>query len=98
MSNFSIDDEIDKAVDKLADQLKTRLKKLVIRSEKMVLKQYIASQKETTRTAKPAGRRANKNTDSGHKAATKASAKNIPKREDDYGLSSESDFSDSDRD
>ena len=49
MSTFEIDTEIDKLVDKLTDQFKTKLKKLIARSEKLVLKQYIASQKETLR-------------------------------------------------
>jgi hypothetical protein len=52
MSTFQIDDEIDKLVDKLTEQFKTRLRKLVTRSEKLVLKQYIASQNETTRVAR----------------------------------------------
>ena len=47
MTDFQIDQEIDKLVDKFADDLKNRLKKLVIRSEKLVLKQYMAAQKET---------------------------------------------------
>jgi hypothetical protein len=47
MSTFNIDDEIDKLVNKLGETLKLRLKKSVVRSEKMVLKQYIASQKTT---------------------------------------------------
>ena len=47
MSNFHIDEEIEKLVDKLSDQFKAKLKKMVIRSEKIILKQYIASQKET---------------------------------------------------
>lgn len=52
MSSFEIDDEIDKLVDKLTDQFRTRLKKLVARSEKLVLRQYIASQKETARVTR----------------------------------------------
>jgi len=52
MSTFNIDDDIDKLVDKLAETLKLRLKKSVVRSEKMVLKQYIASQKTTERKVK----------------------------------------------
>jgi hypothetical protein len=47
MSTFNIDDDIDKLVNKFAETLKLRLKKSVVRSEKMVLKQYIASQKTT---------------------------------------------------
>jgi len=99
MSNFNIDDEIDKDVDKLAAQLKTRLKKLVIRSEKLILKQYIASQKETSRLAKikTVG---GCNTGSGSKVAAtkKAPPRKSPKKEADYGSSSEESFSDSDRD
>lgn len=49
MSNFNIEEEIDAAVDKVAEQLKARLKKMVERSEKLVIKQYITSQKETSR-------------------------------------------------
>lgn len=45
MSNFNIEDEIDNLIDKLSEQLKIRLKKLVARSEKLVLKEYITSQK-----------------------------------------------------
>ena len=45
-----IDQEIDKIVDKLAFDLKTKLKKVVIRSEKLMLKQYIASQKDTMKS------------------------------------------------
>lgn len=81
MSNFNIDDEIDKCVDKLVDQLKIRLKKMVVRSEKQVLRQYIASQKETAKAAKSSRGR----------AVQKAPAKKAPKREADYGESSVSD-------
>jgi len=52
MSDFQIDQEIDKLVDKFADDLKNRLKKLVIRSEKLVLKQYMAAQKETSKSTR----------------------------------------------
>lgn len=58
MNNFDIDTEIDKLVDKLTEQLKSRLKKLVVRSEKKVLRDYIISQKghtksKTSRSSKP---------------------------------------------
>lgn len=46
MSTFNIDEEIDKLIDKFSDQIRTRLKKMVERSEKQVLRQYIASQKK----------------------------------------------------
>ena len=49
-TDFQIDQEIDKIVDKLAFDLKTKLKKVVIRSEKLMLKQYIASQKDTMKS------------------------------------------------
>lgn len=49
-TDFQIDQEIDKIVDKLALDLKTKLKKVVIRSEKLMLKQYIASQKDTMKS------------------------------------------------
>lgn len=52
---FNIDDEIDKLVDKFGEEMKTRLKRLVVRSEKQVLKAHMLSQaqqpakKQTTR-------------------------------------------------
>jgi hypothetical protein len=99
MNNFSIDDEIDKLVDKLADQLKIRLKKSVMRSEKQVLRQYIASQKETAKATKTSGgRKARKTeTDSVSKVVSKKQAvrKTAPKREVDYGDSSGSELSES---
>ena len=49
-TDFQIDQEIDKIVDKITLDLKAKLKKVVIRSEKMVLKQYIASQKDTMKS------------------------------------------------
>lgn len=49
-TDFQIDQEIDKIVDKITLDLKTKLKKVVIRSEKMMLKQYIASQKDTMKS------------------------------------------------
>ncbi len=98
MSNFNIDDEIDKAIDKIAEQLKSRLKKLIMRSEKQVLRQYIASQKETAKAAKAksSGRRSGHNTGSGQKVIEKqVPADRAPKREDDYGSGSDSEYSDS---
>ena len=46
---FQIDEEINKLVDKFSEELKLRLKKAVMRSEKLVLKQYMASQRETAK-------------------------------------------------
>ena len=47
MNNFNIDKEIDRLVDKFSEDLRVRLKKSVARSEKLILKQYIASQRNT---------------------------------------------------
>jgi len=47
MNTFDIDSEIDKLVEKFSEELRVRLKKVVTRSEKLVLKQYIATQKNT---------------------------------------------------
>lgn len=47
MNTFDIDSEIDRLVEKFSEELRTRLKKVVARSEKLVLKQYISSQKTT---------------------------------------------------
>lgn len=85
MSNFNINDEIDKIVDKIADQLKARLKSIVVRGEKQVLRQYMASQKDTAKTSKNV-----KNTSD---VTKKSSEKRAPKREVDYA-STESDNSD----
>ena len=52
MSNFDIDEEIDKIVDKLSEQLKSRIKTMVERSQKQLIKQYIASQKDTKASVK----------------------------------------------
>lgn len=94
MSNFNVEEEIDAAVDKVAEQLKARLKKMVERSEKLVLKQYIASQKETSRkdtksysTKVPVA--------SGRGSESKAVAvKKVGRRKKEYAYSSESEDSD----
>lgn len=48
MNNFNIEHEIDIVIDKLAEQLKVRIKKLIERSEKIVLREYINEQKQKT--------------------------------------------------
>ena len=85
MSTFRIDDEIDKAVDRFSQQLREKLKKLVAKDAKYVLKQYIASQKETARMAKS----------SSNMPAFRRSSK-APSREKEYRYHSESenDYSD----
>ena len=45
---FDIDNEIDKLVDRFSEELKNRIKKVVSRNEKIVLKQYINTQKSST--------------------------------------------------
>lgn len=100
-NNFSIDEEIDAAVDKLAEQLKARLKKLVVRSEKIVLKQYIATQKETTRVVATKAKATGARNPRGQKNSTeykKPTGRQILKKEADYGSSSEESYSGSDRD
>lgn len=89
MSNFSIDDEIDK----LTEQFKVKLKKLILRSEKIVLKQYIASQKESAHNTKFRGNRINNNSNqntSNKKIYKKNLSKKNPKREKEYNVSSSS--------
>ena len=93
---FKIDDEIDKVVQKatddLAADLKARIKRLVVRSEKLVLKQYIASQRETARMAKVAAVPVRGN---GGQAALRKKApqrRGVPRREKDYAYQ---DYSDS---
>lgn len=90
MNNFSIDDEIDK----LTEQFKVKLKKLIIRSEKIVLKQYIASQKESARNTKFRGNRINNNYNQNNTSNKNISKKNLskknPKREKEYSVTSSS--------
>ena len=97
MSTFIIDEEIDKVVDKFAEQLKARIKKLVERGEKIILKQYIASQKETARAAKASSSLTSRES----MARTKVTQKKAPvckppRRESEYAVSSDDSFSDSD--
>lgn len=49
---FNINNEIDKIVDKQAEELRVRLKRVVARSERMVLKHYISSQKNSNKNKK----------------------------------------------
>jgi hypothetical protein len=92
-TDFQVDREIDKIVDKLSVDLKTKLKKIVIRSEKMMIKQYIASQKDTTRSrvgSPPKGRPSSRRGD--EKVAPESSGR-IRKK---AGVVDESSSSDSD--
>ena len=50
--DFDIDKEIDKITIKLLEQFKYKLKKLIIKSEKLVLKHYILTQKSTKKQPK----------------------------------------------
>lgn len=83
MSDFNIDEEIDKLLDKMVDQLKVKLKKMVVRSEKQVLKQYVASQKTSTKG--PGRPRASK------ESTNKEPKRTVHKREEDYSSGSDSD-------
>lgn len=80
MSSFNIEDEIDRLVDKLASDLKARLKKVVVRSEKMVLKQNTTAQK-STESAKP---RASSSTSSRRPAPQRRKAKESAHSDTDY--------------
>jgi len=96
MSNFDINEEIDKLVDKLASKLKTQLKSAVVKSEKQMLKQYIASQKDTSKSIKSTkNTKVNSATVSSGPKKTSPRRTGAPKREVDYANTSESD-SDSD--
>lgn len=100
MNNLNIDEEIDNTIDKMAEALKVRIKKLVERSEKQMLKQYIASQKETGRLTKGVISSRNTRDNQSPKKTAGASKKapvrrNAPKREADYRSSSDSYSSDS---
>ena len=91
MSNFDINEEIDKLVDKLASKLKTQLKSAVTKSEKQILKQYIAAQKDTSKSTKSI-----KNTKVSSTTISscpkKTSRRNgAPKREVEYADTSDSD-------
>ncbi len=105
MADFQIDTEIDKLVDKFSDDLKVRLKKLVIKSEKMVLKQYqgavMATKKETggrntvsSRSTAPPNPRDRPSSRHDNRPISSArgggQTKRVPRREADY-----QDYSDS---
>lgn len=97
-NNFNIDEEIDKLIDKLTIQFKDRLKKLVVRSEKIVLKQYITSQKETGKST-PRGsfsgmtRSSDTNKTSVLDKKDSNQRRSVLKRETEYYSSSDSDVS-----
>ena len=96
MSNFDINEEIDKLVDKLASKLKTQLKSAVAKSEKQILRQYIASQKDTAKSIKSTkNTKANSSTVSSGPKKTSPRRTSVLKREVDYSHTS-SDCSDSD--
>lgn len=105
MSTFNIDKEVDNLVDKLTEQFKMRLKKLITRSEKLVLKQYIASQKETMRVTRGTRSKPKSKPKAKAKARAKPRAKAVasgrgvarkaPQREQEYEYN-EDDFLSSD--
>jgi hypothetical protein len=90
---FQIDEEIDRLVEKFSEQLRDKIKKAVIRSEKIVLKQYIASQKET---GKPATKDKEHYSSTSRKVPStperkRTTGRRMPKREQDYAYASSSD-------
>ena len=98
MSNFDINEEIDKLVDKLANKLKTQLKSAAAKSEKQILKQYIASQKDTAKSVSVKNTKITKvNSATGSSGPKKTSPvrRGSIKREVDYAPTS-SEGSDSD--
>uniref|UniRef100_A0A6C0CYX9 Uncharacterized protein n=1 Tax=viral metagenome TaxID=1070528 RepID=A0A6C0CYX9_9ZZZZ len=60
----SMDEEIDKLVDKFSNDLKVKLKKMVERQEKMLVKQLLASQKNTTQKSVKSGKESSSGKDS----------------------------------
>ena len=84
MSNFDINEEIDKIVEKSCATLTSRIKAIVERSQKQIIRQYIASQKDTAKT-KPKTAKADSSN-------SKKTTKGVIKREADY----DSDSDDSD--
>jgi hypothetical protein len=52
MSNFDINEEIEKIIDKSCHQLKCRIKTMVERSQRHIIKQHIAAQKDTKASVK----------------------------------------------
>lgn len=79
MNTFNINDEINNLIEKTMELFKKRLIKIVTRSEKLVLKQYIASQKETARATRGSSRTASKPS----KKPTKKAC-SVPRQEKDY--------------
>ena len=94
MSNYNITIEIDQIVDaaceKIANTLKEKIKKSVIKSEKILLRQYVVSQKETAKLSKSISK---PDTESKNTSKKKTLTK---KKSLDYSSLSESDYSDSD--
>ena len=81
MSNFDINDEIDKLIEKTCVKLKTQMKSLIARSEKQAIKQYLASQKHTSKSTKNV-----KNTKASSKKPTQTRRSTL-RREDEYATS-----------
>tara|TARA_B110000259_G_C13814510_1_gene322116 strand:- start:317 stop:595 length:279 start_codon:yes stop_codon:yes gene_type:complete len=92
MSVYNVNDEIDSLVDivfeKISKTLKEKLKKIILKSEKTILRQYVASQKETVKIT-------TKN-DNVVKSKTGVVKKKRTNKKLDYSSVSESDYSDSD--
>lgn len=91
---MSVNDEIEQLVDVLVEKfsktLKEKLMKIVIKNEKNVLRQYVASQKESSRPTR-AKAEPSKQLDT-----TTKKKKRTVKKKLDYSSLSESDYSDTD--
>mgnify|MGYP006442194465 FL=1 len=90
---MSVNDEIEQLVDVLVDKfsktLKEKLMKIVIKNEKTVLRQYVASQKESFRPTRVKA-------EPPKQLATTTKKKRTVKKKLDYSSLSESDYSDTD--
>lgn len=94
MSAFNVDEEISKTVDKAVDQLKQRIIKIVQRSEKNILRQYIASQKEGA--ALPSSSRTGSSSSRGKSVPVPVPTSRKGHKSSRHEASSDSDQSDSD--
>ena len=87
--NVEIEQLVDVLVEKFSKTLKEKLTKIVIKNEKTVLRQYVASQKESSRATRA-------KTEPSKPSALATKKKRTVKKKIDYSSLTESDYSDSD--
>ena len=87
--NAEIEQLVDALMEKFSKTLKEKLVKIVIKNEKTVLRQYVASQKESSRATRV-------KTEPSKQLAPATKKKRTVKKKLDYSSLSESDYSDSD--